>query len=57
MSKKRKRRIDVCHISSIERTVMPKFNPFQTGHGTWKTDKHPSRARRTVLARMERDSQ
>ncbi len=52
MSKK-KRKLDVCHITSIERTVMPKYNPFQTGHGAWKTDRHPSRARAKELARKE----
>ena len=52
MSKKNKK-IDVCHISGIKRTIMPRFNPYQTGHGVWKTDKHPSRAREKQLARRE----
>lgn len=53
MSNKSKRRLDVCHITSIERTIMPKYNPYQTGHGVWKTDRHPSRARSKELARRE----
>ena len=44
-------------LSSLEATRMKRerFNPYQTGTGVHKTDKHPSRARRKAMSRRDMD--
>lgn len=46
MSRKKKNKVNVCHISSVENTLrqMPRYNAFQGGYGAWdKNGKHPKR--------------
>jgi len=42
-------------MNSIEATIhnKKKFNPYQTGHGVWKSKKHPNRCSRKNELRKE----
>lgn len=53
MARKRNKMINIATISSYENTMVgrERFNPYQTGHGAWKSDKHPSRARKKAMER------
>lgn len=33
-------------LSSVEATVMPKYNPYAVGHGVYQSKKHPKRSTR-----------
>lgn len=53
MSRKKNKKTTVATISSYENTMIgrERFNPYQTGHGVWKSDKYPSRARKKAMDR------
>lgn len=52
MAKKRKN-IPVLSRSGSEATIMPKYNPFQTGHGVMRSAKYPGRSARKAEARRQ----
>lgn len=53
MSKKKKS-IDVMHKSGYEATVMPKYNPFQTGYGVHGETKHNRRKSKSATEREKK---
>lgn len=40
-------------VCTVKNQIMPKYNPYMTGHGAWKSKKHPSRAKRKSDLRKE----
>ena len=36
----------IIHKTGVENTALPKYNPFQTGHGEMKSKKYPNRGAR-----------
>lgn len=49
------KKIKVAAISSLENTLISKerYNPFQCGHGAFKNEKRPSRAKEKATFRKE----